>query len=229
MADGGDRAMDQAALRERLAAAYAAGQLNPAMCLLVETQAQLLPQAAEDLALAETLAGAFLEQESPTNLSRSALEDVFARIAQGDPAPAKERTAARRAAGVLDEILHLPKAVQDAALESIGRGGWTFAGPGIRILPLDLGGDAKAEIIRIEPGWGAPRHSHEGEEFTLVLTGAFSDERGRYGVGDIAMANPHVTHKPIALPGEVCYSLAVTDAPLAFTGALGLIQKIWKH
>jgi putative transcriptional regulator len=114
-------------------------------------------------------------------------------------------------------------------LEAIVAGGWTFAGPGLRSLPIDLGSGSKAELLRIEPGWGAPRHSHRGGEYTLVLSGSFHDERGRYRVGDIACAGPTVTHRPVADPGEVCYSLAVTEAPLAFTGALGVFQKLWRH
>lgn len=219
----------QSVLRERLSAAYASGRLDSAMRLLVETQAALRQDAADDLALAEALSGAFLEQECAAPISSALLENTFARIAN-EPAEAEvSRTAARKAGAVIDEILALPASVQDHALTAIGRGGWTFAGPGIRSLPLYLGEAAKAEILRIEPGWGAPRHSHQGGEYTLVMTGAFTDERGRYDVGDIAVAGPGLTHRPIAAQGEVCYALAVTEAPLEFTGALGLIQKLWRH
>ncbi|MBL4544621.1 MAG: cupin domain-containing protein [Oceanicaulis sp.] len=35
-----------------------------------------------------------------------------------------------------------------------------------------------------------PHHGHDGTEFTLVLSGGFSDGRGSYGPGDVCMANP---------------------------------------
>jgi putative transcriptional regulator len=229
---------DQVSLRENLQAAYAAGTLDGAMRLLVETQAALRQDAHADLALAESLAGLFFEAETPVMMSAGAFDTVMDRIAMDRASPYSAdrsdnptRRAARAASTVIDEILRLPKPVQDLALDGIGAGGWTFAGPGLRTLPLDMGKGctAKAEILRIEPGWGAPRHSHHGGEYTLVMAGSFSDERGRYRVGDIALATPSVTHRPVADPGEVCYCLAVTDAPLAFTGALGLLQKIWRH
>lgn len=220
-------------MREQLAAAYAAGALAPALRLLVETQCELSDAARLEICAADALAVTFFESEEPAPMRPAALEEVFARIAAAPaPRPSRQdafRTAARRASGVIDEILQLPRTVHEPALSSIGAGGWTFAGPGIRTLKLDLDGDETAEIVRIEPGWGAPRHSHKGGEFTLVLAGAFSDARGRYKVGDIAVAGPGVTHRPIADAGTVCYSLAVTEAPLAFTGPLGFIQKMWRH
>lgn len=224
--------VSQAEIRERLSALYAAGGLEPAMRLLVETQAQLAPIAAAELAAADALAAALFERQEPVAMSAGALEKTFARLAaepeERGPGAAM-RAAARRAASVIDEILHLPNAVQDAALAAIGRGGWTFAGPGMRILPLEIDSACRAEIIRIEPGWGAPRHSHGGGEYTLVMTGAFADERGRYFVGDIAYAGPGDVHRPTAEKGDVCYSLAVSEAPMEFTGPLGLLQKLWRH
>lgn len=227
--DSVTQSMDQTSLREQLGAAYAAGVLEPAMRLLVETQAMLKPDAAEDLALAEILAAFSFETEAPVSLGADALEKTFSRIANEpeERGPgAAERLAARRAGALIDEILDLPAVVRDLALEAMGRGGWTFAGPGLRILPLPFKG---AEIIRIEPGWGAPRHTHNGGEFTLVMTGAFHDERGRYAVGEIAYADSGVTHKPVAEAGPVCYSLAVSEGAPQFTGALGLLQKLWRN
>ena len=217
----------QIALRERLAAAYTAGALSPALAMLVETQAALVPDAAHDLALADAAAGALLEEEAPVALAADALEKVFARITNETPAfvPRTAPSAGRHA----DDLATLPEPVRSLALAALARSSWTFATPGIRSLALDVGGDAKAEILRIEPGAAAPTHTHEGEEFTLVLTGAFHDARGVYRVGDIAHADPSVTHKPTGEPGAVCYSLAVTDAPLAFKGALGVLQRLWKN
>lgn len=222
----------QIALRERLHAAYASGLLDPAMRLLVETQVALRQDAKRDLDLAEELVGILFESEEPASLSLRSLEQVMEQVGEGGMDQRPEHPvgrAARAASTVIDEILHLPKPVQDYALEAIGSGGWTFAGPGLRTLPLETGSGSKAEILRAEPGRGSPRHSHTGGEYTLVLAGALTDERAVYRAGDVAFASPSVTHRPVANMGEVCYCLAVTDAPLAFTGALGLLQKLWRQ
>jgi putative transcriptional regulator len=226
------QAIDQTALRERLVAAYAAGALEPALQILVEAQGAILPESHRDRLLAEYAAGAMFESEEPVAMSADALDQVFTRIDSGETNSSramKAVRAARAATQLIDEVLALPSPVRDHALEAIGEGGWTFAGPGIRVLPLPCAGPSKLELLRIEPGWGAPRHTHKGGEYTLVLAGAFHDNRGIYRAGDIAVAGPGIVHRPTAEQGEICYSLAVTDAPLEFTGALGFIQKLWRH
>lgn len=216
----------QTALRERLSTAYAAAALSPALALLVETQAALSPELARDLATADAIGGAFLERDAPVALAPAALENVFARIAT----LAAERPVAPAFDGPFgDDLATLPEPLRRYAAEALVGSGWKFAAPGIRSLALDIGGEAKAEILRIEPGAAAPEHTHEGEEYTLVLTGAFHDDRGVYRIGDIAHADASVTHRPTGDQGPICYSLAVTDAPLRFKGALGLVQKIWNH
>jgi putative transcriptional regulator len=222
--------MSQAALRDHLAAAYAAGALSPSLSLLVETQAALIPVAAARLAIAEATAGAIFEREAPAPLKPDSLERAFARIAaEHDRDLAPERRAASAAIGFLTEIGDLPEPIRDAAFSAMLEQNWTAAGRGIRILRLPLGDGLRTELIRIEAGRSAPRHSHGGEEITLVLAGAFSDERGRYDVGDIAVAGPGVTHRPRAEEGATCYTLAVSEAPLVLTGLLGAIGKIVAH
>lgn len=79
----------------------------------------------------------------------------------------------------------------------------------------------KTQLLKIASGTAMPSHTHLGTELTLVLAGGFSDESGQYGEGDVAEADDSVTHRPVADPGEDCICLAVTDAPLRLTGALG--------
>ena len=219
---------NQVAITRRLATGYAAGTLSPAMALLAETHAAISPRAAHEIALADTTAGALFEQQAPEALAGDALEQVLARIALE---PQLERELAPKAApgSFRDELDTLPEPVRAAALAALSKTGWKFASPGIRTLALDVGGAAKAEVLRIEPGASAPEHTHNGEEFTLVMTGAFRDTRGVYMPGDISVADGTVTHRPTGEAGAICYSLAVTDAPLKFTGALGLVQKLWTH
>jgi putative transcriptional regulator len=222
--------MFQAALRDHLAAAYAAGALGPSLSLLVETQAALAPDVAARIATAETAAGVFFERETPARLSPDSLERTFARIAaERDRDLAPERRAARTAIGFLSEIGNLPEPVREAALNAMIDQSWAVGGRGIRVLRLPLGDGLRTELIRIEPGIAAPRHTHRGDEITLVLAGAFQDERGHYGVGDIAVAGPGVTHRPRAEHGATCYTLAVSEAPLVLTGILGALGKIVTH
>jgi putative transcriptional regulator len=220
---------DDFANEERLAA-YAAGAASPAIRLLFETRAALQAQALLDCRLADGVAGSFLDTETPAAMAEGALEAALAAIDAVEITPAGHRKAARIAGAAIQELLDLPEPLRELALEAAGRTGWKFAGPGLKVLPLDLDSDEDVDLLRIEPGHGAPKHDHSGMEYTLVVTGAFSDEAGTFGPGDVSIRQPGEVHRPIADPGPVCFALAVSEGPIALTGALGLVQKLFaKH
>ncbi|HYE46848.1 MAG TPA: cupin domain-containing protein [Caulobacter sp.] len=184
----------------------------------------------------ENVAGVFLEQEAPVSLALSAdaalaridaLADLDARTAE----PQIGKMAAGRAARTLTELNALPDPVREAAFAAIMAGGqFGFAGFGIRRLaiPMDspLPGGGHVDLLRIEPGAGVANHDHEGEEFTLVLTGAFDDGHATFHPGDINVGLPGFKHEPKALPGEVCFALAVSYGSARFDGSIGLLQKL---
>jgi putative transcriptional regulator len=214
--------MDQRVLTDALCQAYAAGGLSPALALLVDTQAALQPGVRAQRDAAEALAAASFEHDDAA--LGFTWEDVLARAGvQERPAPA-----AALASPLSAELSRLPEPLRTAALSAAANGAhWRCGAPGLRILALETQGEARAELFRIEPGHGAPTHTHEGEEFTLVIEGAFHDGHARYDAGHISYATPALTHRPIAEPGPICYALAVTDAPLRFTGALGALQRLF--
>ena len=220
--------MDMArAMNTDLYAAYAAGVLDPSLALLVETQAALRPGMGKRLKVADMVAGAVLEREAPASMSLGALDSVLAQIDELGVDQRRSRAAAKAASNALNELIRLPEPLRDLVFDAAGETGWRSAGPGIKRMDIDAGGRARAELLRMEPGTATPRHSHGGSEYTLVLQGGFTDERGHYGPGDLVIAGPEVRHRPVADPGEACIVLAVCDAPLEFEGVLGVLQKIF--
>jgi putative transcriptional regulator len=53
-----------------------------------------------------------------------------------------------------------------------------------------------------------------------VLEGGFSDGRGHYLRGDVAIADDEVTHRPRADDDGDCLCLTVTEAPVRLAGPL---------
>jgi len=176
----------------------------------------------------EDLAGALLDAEDPRPLTEGAADAALSRIENLASLDSHSETIApRKAARDLGELLALPDPVREAAFDSIlGGANWGFAGFGIRRLTLAVPGEAKVDLLRIEPGAGVASHDHEDEEYTLVLTGAFHDGHELYQPGDINIARPGFRHEPKALPGEVCYALAVSYGSPAFEGPVGLLQRL---
>jgi putative transcriptional regulator len=201
-------------------AALASGRAEPALALLVDVLMEMRGISERD---GEIISGAALETEAPVEMSPNALDMVFAAIERGGK---KAGAIKPQAALAYAELGVLPAALQSAIREAEAQRAWGFAGPGIRTLPLDLPGKAKAELIRVEAGGAVPWHTHKGQELTLCLIGEFSDSRGVYGPGDCSISDPTIRHQPIAHKAGTVYALSVTDAGLKFEGLLGAIHKL---
>ncbi len=209
-----------------LYAAYAAGSLDPAFALLVETRSALKPDLGEKLAASELISGVMLETESETPLAANAVRRALAAIDALDASQKSIPEAARRAGAALDELIALPTLVREAAFEAAEHKGWQAMGQGLSRLTLNCASDLDVELIRIAPGAVVPRHSHAGREYTLVLSGGFSDNAGSYGPGDLTVRGPDDTHRPRGDEDGVCIVLAVRDGGLRFTGVMGFVQRL---
>lgn len=190
--------------------AHAGGKLAEPVALLVATHLSLSPQSRRRYARFEALGGAFLDRLPPEELDEDGLRRTLARL-DGAPPEAPRPPSAHR----------LPAPLCDYVPDDLDRLVWRGYGPASEAeLVLDAPG-YRTRLIRLKAGKAVPRHSHEGRELTLVLEGAFHDLSGRYARGDVAIADDHVDHRPVAEPGGDCLCLAVTDAPLRLTGRFG--------
>lgn len=206
--------------------AYAAGCLDPAFALMLETQAALRPDVNAAVQRAETISATMLEIEPDVTVSTASLDAVFAMIDALEVEQTRRQHAAAQASADLEELLALPEPLRETALETCARTGWSQMIPGIRRLKLSLPSAAEVELYRIEPGRTVPSHSHRGNELTLVVSGGFSDETGHFGPGDVAIKGPKDTHAPTGDIDGVCFALAVRDGGLRFTGMMGFIQRL---
>lgn len=210
-----------------LYAAYAAGTLDPAYALMVETQCALRPDVRRSVGASEALAGGLLETAVATSLSVGALDRAFAAIDVLEAAPRKDAAAQPGRLEPGDELDTLPEPARGAARDAAGREGWKWLSPGLKRLAIDAGSPMEVELYRIEPGSRIPRHTHSGPEYTLVLSGGFTDERGSYGPGDMCLNTPDDTHTPVADDDGVCYALAIREGGLRFSGMLGTLQRLF--
>lgn len=178
----------------------------------------------------DVVGGAFLEDEAPAALSANAAEQAFARIDALQTIDSRARSAADTAGRELGEVLMLPDPLREAVFDAMGEGRrWKFLGFGIRSLKLPMDGGGETQLLRIEPGANVAEHDHQGEEYTLVVTGAFHDGHDRYGPGDVNVGRPGFSHEPKAEPGEVCYALAVSFGQARFGFPINILQKLTGH
>ncbi|MEM1105773.1 MAG: ChrR family anti-sigma-E factor [Pseudomonadota bacterium] len=209
-----------------LYSAYAAGCLDPAFALLVETQAALRPDVRRDLAMSEVIAVSHFERAEPAELDDDAVNRALDAIDAAAASNAPPRVALNGVSSAIGELLDLPAPLKDLALFAAGDDGWKFTGPGLRRLALPVSDAAETELFRIEPGVAVPRHTHEGSEFTLVVSGGFTDETGSFGPGDLSVKGPADCHQPVADRDGPCIALAVRDGGLRFQGVIGIVQRL---
>jgi putative transcriptional regulator len=205
---------------DELLLAYASGASDEAVSLIVATHLAFCPPCRRAVGAFERAGGAILSSVDPVAMSALALPSVLSRLDEplhAAPSQSEKPVAAGS----------VPEPLRSYIGGNLARG-WIAIAPGIAHRPLFRRDRTRARLIRAEPGRSVAVHTHRGQEFTLVLSGGFSDAFGHYGPGDLQSTTPDITHRPVADPGENCINLAVTDAPLVFQGMVPkLVGKIF--
>ena len=199
---------------------YASGATSEPESLLIATHLAYCPNCRTAVRRMEDVGGALLDDVSPETVSEDTLATVMARI-EGE-APAAARTSESPAAAPGPDAIAVPEPLRSylgGGLESLP---WQRTMRGLDVHEVATGRpDLKTRLLRIKAGTPMPEHTHHGHEFTLVLTGAYSDARGHFARGDIDITDDSVRHSPVADEGEDCICLTLTQAPLKLTGRFG--------
>jgi putative transcriptional regulator len=84
-------------------------------------------------------------------------------------------------------------------------------------------------LLRIPSGGGLPYHGHVGDELVLVLSGGFKDQTGTYHRGDVATADPSLTHTPVVVPGEACVCMTLNEGPILWGRILAPLARLFRR
>lgn len=195
---------------DALLARYVAGVLPRPAHVLVRSHLEIKVDNRAFVGGLEGLAGDALQRIRPITLDRrdAMLDRIFA--SEGSPRAA----AAPQPAGLF------PPALRDFLGMDVSDVPWRIKMPGLKEYDVGEMDGVHATLFWIRPGRKIPAHTHAGSELTLVLDGAFADVHGRFGRGDIAVADETVDHRPVAEAERPCISFAVTEGPLRLTGRL---------
>lgn len=198
---------------------FSAGALPTAMRVVAATHLSMCALCREQLLLADEVGGLLLQRQAsdaPDARSRAAMLERLDQEPKADPdAPAVPLHGAHRNdPDRLPDVLHGYFGVSFSGLR------WRTLLPGLRRVRARgvAGGDLM--LLSIAPGKSIPVHSHEGNELTQILKGAYDDELGHFGPGDMADLDAEVEHQPVTAAGEPCICLAALDAPLRFPGRI---------
>ncbi|CUB06194.1 ChrR family anti-sigma-E factor [Marinomonas fungiae] len=128
-------------------------------------------------------------------------------------------------------FMHIPQSLRRFIPKGFNGLNWIHLTPSFKLATLcnEMGG-AQIALSRVKPGARLPSHRHTGNEITVVLKGAFSDEDGLYREGDFICRDHHDKHQPRVTKDAECICLIVLDSPIEFTGCLTrLLNPIMRH
>jgi putative transcriptional regulator len=195
---------------DALMAHYVAGSLPEPARALVESHLEMKPDNRGLVVDLEWLAGEALEStpSSPISDRDAKLAAIF-----GSKAPVSSPKLLSRPPGAL-----FPRALRNLIGFEADDVPWRKRLPGFKEYATDIEG-CEVSLMWIRPGRALPAHTHAGMELILILDGAFRDERGRFGPGDISVADATVDHRPVAEKDRPCVAFAVSDGPIRLTGS----------
>lgn len=204
---------------------FAAGQLTNALGIQTACHLESCKLCQHKARLYEQLGGDLIDISTPVEVDSNAksrlLQNLDQHLKTGSQAGSSELEMQHRA-----QIEHankrLPKPLRRFVPDYYDNLPWTGFSKSIQSYDLPFSDDQfTARFYKIAAGKELPQHTHHGNEFTLVMSGSFSDLSGDYHPGDFVLADSSTHHQPKAHDKEDCICFAVMDAPLKMTGFFG--------
>ena len=201
---------------EELLMAYSASSLPISQALCVSTHLEFCEQCRSHTQKLNSIGGLLLESLAPKAGSSKLKGQVMALL--DEP---RQTQAARpcKTAEVASNTFLIPRPLRQFMSDGYDSLAWGWTAPDIytsEICRDDNG--AQVSLLRINPGGDVGKHSHTGDEYTVILSGSFSDEDGIYLAGDFLIRDKHQQHRPVASKDCACICLTSVEAPIQFTG-----------
>ena len=196
---------------------YSSGQLEPALTMAIALHHQQCEVCQAQVQELESVGGNTLETLPNSSVGVDDFELLIDKI---DDLPMVTPNADYERLAVAESDISLLSQLDKLELDNMP---WKRVTPSIWKTELALNDPRyQAELLKFSANAKIPKHTHHGQEFTLVLQGDFSDQQGTYPRGEFIMQDQSNEHQPIA-GANGCICLAITDAPLKFTGTFGPI------
>ncbi len=213
---------------ESLLLGYAAGLLDQAQSLIVATHLALSPQARNKVRSCEAVGGALMEKTcSPVAMKRDSLARVLDKL--DDMQDRQPREEYETFQIVFPEGLSIPVVLRRNISCRPVHVHWRTLYPGMQACDVSLEcRSSHARFLKARRGVRAPEHTHKGMEITLVLDGAFSDDRGTFHRGELVVVDESCRHAPVACPQQGGTYMIVSSAPAQLTGLARLLSPFFR-
>ncbi|MCK0165163.1 ChrR family anti-sigma-E factor [Marinobacter sp. S6332] len=188
---------------------YSAGNLSEPHALCIRLHLDKCTHCRSRVDTLDSLGAVMMEQQPKVSVSETMFDDILAKI---DSSPAPELPAK-----AVPKISLLQKLLG----EDINDLPWKRQLGDVSVLDITEkfpGQKEQVVLQKLVAGGKAPAHTHRGIETTIVLQGAFSDQKGVFNQWDFVVLTDQDEHKPVAVGCEDCITLSVLSAPVKLTG-----------
>ena len=188
---------------------YSAGNLSEPHALCIRLHLDQCPHCRSRVDTLNSLGAVMMDQQPKVTVADTSFEQLMSRIdnAPFDTSP----TAHAPRTSPLNKLLG----------EDINSLPWKRQMGDVSVLDISEkfpGQTERVVLQKLVAGGKAPAHTHRGFETTVVLQGAFADQKGVFNQWDFVVLDENDEHKPIAVGCEDCITLSVLSAPLKLTG-----------
>lgn len=195
---------------------YANGSLPSPEALVVASHLAICKECRDRVETFESVSAVLLEDGDVEDVSPDALETVLSMI--DSPEEEEQATLIEFDRDTLETIPPPLRSYLGANLSALD---WKRTGRGIEEVSLVKQDDVRISLLRIRAGQKVPSHTHHGEEFTLVLSGGYTDGDARFVKGDVSVADSAKDHAPVADSDGPCLCLTVRNGAAKLTGPIG--------
>ena len=196
---------------------YASGDLDEAFSIIAASHLAMCEPCQRAARKAENFGGQLLEEIDQMALRPDAFNSLLNMVDNNDKRFDSDMQP--RARTTTDDS-DIPTPLQRFVGTSLDQISWTPVAPGVRkhMIKLQTKPSSSLYLLRIAAGKAVPEHGHGGSEITLILSGAYRDEMGVFGPGDIEDLDENIEHQPKVTPDAPCICLVATEAPTKFKG-----------
>ncbi|EDM47209.1 ChrR family anti-sigma-E factor [Marinobacter algicola] len=190
---------------------FSAGNLSEPHALCIRLHLDQCPHCRSRVDTLDSLGAVMMESQPQVGVSSDMFDAILSRIdSEPDMTETYISTQAKRMSPLQkllgDDLNALPwkRQLGDVSVLDISE---RFPGQNEQVV-----------LQKLAAGGKAPAHTHRGSETTIVLQGAFSDQKGVFNQWDFVVLNQEDEHKPVAVGCEDCITLSVLSAPVKLTG-----------
>jgi putative transcriptional regulator len=192
---------------------YANGSLSEGMEIFVKGHLHFCPTCRSKIELLEMVAGELLSDSvDASEITSPSFHNVLEKIEISNNNEKIETVTPSIKGGIM------PIMINNFVGKTSDNINWRFRLPGISDYQISNENGEEISLLRAEPGAKVFQHTHEGEEATLVLSGALQDGEKVLYAGDVSVVNEQHTHNPAIIGDEPCICLIVMTGKVRFTG-----------